>query len=211
MTHAEAYRELDADRDNVTRWFVHRDKELRRRARKTLKFPVTWWLDYTSPRKNRYLIGVTCTRRKYDDSYITLTLSLRREKRGFTVYVCNIWKETADKKMIILQHAFDRYAERAGVNKTGTDLIIHFFSHHLGGYDLNNQRLASRSVRYNGRRHHFMAVEEGILLGDIEDGIFIARTFITYDMSGGLQAKGFADARSKLRTIEEEVEYVLST
>ena len=53
MTHAEVYAELDKDRDNVARWFDHRQQELRRLALKTRKFPVTWWLVYTSPRKNR--------------------------------------------------------------------------------------------------------------------------------------------------------------
>ena len=56
MTHEEVYAELDKDRDNLARWFSHQAEIYRRRALKTVKFPVTWWLDYTSPRKNRYLI-----------------------------------------------------------------------------------------------------------------------------------------------------------
>ena len=47
MTHAEVYAELDKDRDNVARWFDHQADTYRRKALKTQKFPVTWWLDYT--------------------------------------------------------------------------------------------------------------------------------------------------------------------
>ena len=66
MTHEEVFAELAKDRENVERWYDHRADEFHRMALKTHKFPVTWQLDYTSPRKNRYLISVTCTRRNYD-------------------------------------------------------------------------------------------------------------------------------------------------
>ena len=45
------------------------------------------------------------------------------------------------------------------------------------------------------------------MLGDIEDGIFIVRTFITYDMATGLQREEFAKAQGKLFDIEGEIEY----
>ena len=207
MNHTEVYAELDKDRENVARWYDHQSDTYRRKALKTQKFPVTWWLDYTSPRKNRYLIGVTCTRRKFDKYHAITTIALRREQRGYSVYLTKITSYSPIKKTVFVQHAFDRYAERANIKKTGLDLIHHFLEHQYGGHVITDQRLAGRSVRYNGRNHKFIAMQEGVMLGDMEDGIFIVRTFITYDMATGLQHDEFAKAQDKLFDIEGEIEY----
>ena len=210
MTHEEVFAELDKDRDNVARWYDHQSNEYRRRALKTQKFPVTWWLDYTSPRKNRYLIGVTCTRRNFDRFHGLTILALRREERGYSVYLSYIGEQTFIRKTVFLQHVFDRYAdpERGNVQKTGIDLIKHFADPQSNGHILNNQKLAGRSVRYNGRDHQFVAVNEGVLLGDVQDGIFIARTFITYEMATGRQHEEFAYAKNKVTDLEEEIRFV---
>ena len=207
MTHAEAYAELEKDRENVARWYDHQAETYRRKALKTQKFPATWWLDYTSPRKNRYLISVTCTRRNYDKYHGITTIALRREERGYSVYLTHINSYSPVKKTVFVPHVFDRYAERANVNKQGMDLIRHFMDHQSGGHVITDQRLAGRSVRYNGRNHKFIAVREGVLLGDMDDGIFIVRTFITYDMATGLQRDKFTKAQDKLFDIEGEIEY----
>ena len=207
MTHEEVYAELDKDRDNLARWFSHQAEIYRRRALKTVKFPVTWWLDYTSPRKNRYLISVTCTRRNYDRFHGLTILALRREERGYSVYLSYIGKHSLVRKTVFMQHVFDRYAdpERGNVQKTGIDLIKHFVDHQSNGYILTDQRLAGRSVRYNGRDHQFIAVNDGVLLGDVDNGIFIARTFITYEMATGRQHEEFAYAKNKVNGLEDEI------
>lgn len=208
MTHAEAYRELDADKDAVTRWTDYRYDEYRRRALKTHKFPVTWWLDYTSPRKNRYMMSVICTRRNFDRNHVYLVIALRREERGHTVYLTSLNHYSHVRRTVLVQHVFDRYAERAHVDKRGLDLIRHFFDHLSSGTIITDQRFAARSVRYKGRDHKFVAINEGIMLGNVEDGIFIVRTFITYDMTTGEQRKAFAEARSKILDTNAEVRYV---
>lgn len=210
MTHTEVYAELDKDRENVARWFDHRADEFRRRALKMQKFPVTWWLDYTSPRKNRYLISVTCTRRNYDRFHGLTILALKREERGFSVYLSYIGKHTLIRKTVFLQHVFDRYAdpERGNVQKKGIDLIKHFVDHQSSGQILSNPKLAGRSVRYNGRDHRFVAVNDGVILGDVDNGIFIARTFITYEMATGKQHEEFAYAKNKVNDLEDEIVYV---
>ena len=207
MTHEEVYAELDKDRDNVARWFDHRADEFRRRALKMTKFPVTWWLDYTSPRKNRYLISVTCTRRNYDRFHGLTILALRREERGYSVYLSYIGKHSLIRKTVFVPHVFDRYAdpERGNVQKTGIDLIKHFVDNQSNGYVLKDQRLAGRSVRYNGRDHRFIAVNDGVILGDVENGIFIARTFITYEMATGRQHEEFSYAKNKVNGLEDEI------
>lgn len=208
MTHAEAYRELDADRENLERWWDHRYDEYRRRALKTTKFPVSWKTEYISPRKNQYTLIVTCTRRRFEGYYGCVLLALRKENHGYTVYLTKINQGTIMGKTVFLPHFFDRYAERAGVDKSGVDLIRHFFANQSGGYILSSQQLASRSVRYNGRDHRFMATHDGVLLGDLDDDIFIVRTFITYSMTAGLQAAEFGFARGQLHGKEEEIRHV---
>ena len=206
MTHTEVYAELEKDRENVARWFDHRADEYRRRALKTQKFPVKCWLDYTSPRKNRYLIGVTCIRRNFDRYHAITTIALKREQRGYSVYLTSIYSYSPIKKTVFVQHVFDRYAERAHVDKQGMDLIRHFLEHQYGGHVITDQRLAGRSVRYNGRNHKFIAVQEGVMLGDVEDGIFIVRTFITYDMCGEIQQDEFGTHRELILTDREMFE-----
>lgn len=210
MTHDEVYRELERDRENLQRWWEHRADEYRRRALKTQRFPVTWRTEYLSPRRVRYIILVTCIARKYEFNHGLVILALRKEERGYSVYLGKIGFGACIRPMVFLPHVFDRYAERAHVDKTGTDLICQMFCNQAGGHTIDEQRLASKSVRYNGRDHLFMAVKDGVLLGDMEDGIFVVRTFITYDMAGGLQQKQFNHAKGLLLDTEGEIRYAQS-
>ena len=71
------------------------------------------------------------------------------------------------------------------------------------GMDSDNQKVVGRSVRYNGEDHLSYCVPEGVMLGQLSDGLFIARTFITYDMCNGLQQQEFEDKRSQIITDRE--------
>ena len=51
MTHAEVYKELERDRENMSRWWWHQHEGRRRKVMKCKKFPIKIWEDYTSPRK----------------------------------------------------------------------------------------------------------------------------------------------------------------
>lgn len=206
MTHAEVYRELEKDRANVERWFDHRDAEFRRKVLKATRFPVTCNLEYTSPRRVQYLFSILAKNRKYIDISV-MTLALRRELHGYSVYMTRIGEWSTVRKSVYLPHFFDRYAERVHVSKTGIDLIYHFFNRLTSSPLMEGQRLAAKSVRYNGRDHRFMAMQDGVMLGDVEHGIFIVRTFITYDMAGGLQQEQFEAARNRVHSIDEEINF----
>ena len=56
----------------------------------------------------------------------------------------------------------------------------------------------AKSVRWNGEDHQACCVNDGVLLGQVVDGIYIVRTFITYDMCGGLQQQEFENCRSQI-------------
>ena len=208
MTHAEVYQELERDREYVLRWLGHRTDEYRRQALKTSRFPAVWFNEYISPRKNQYIFIIKCLKRKFYTNHAIISLAIRRENRGFTVYLCKMEESSIVQRAVFVQHVFDRYAERGNVQKHSLDLIRHFFAQQAGGCIIDNQRLAGRSVRYNGRYHRVLAVNDGVLLGDVEDGIFIARTFITYQMATGLQKEKFTTAKDKLLSLEDEVKYV---
>ena len=205
MTHAEAYRELEADRENVERWYLHRTAEYRRQALKSTRFPLKWWTQYTSPRKNRYLIRTICIARGYNNNNAATCLALRREPRGYTVYMTKISVRSGISKTVFLQHFYDRYRERAHIDLQGFDLIRHIADHMNDGVFIHDSRMAGRSVRYNGRDHAFVATGEGVMLGDMEGDIFIVRTFITYDMATGIQKQQLDKASGKLYSLEDVI------
>ena len=64
-------------------------------------------------------------------------------------------------------------------------------------------KFSGRSVRYNGRDNLCKSVHDGVLLGEIVDGIFIVHTFITYEMATGLQREEFEKNRGMIITNEE--------
>lgn len=207
MTHAEVYRELEKDKENAARWFDHKRDEYIRRALKARRqsFPLSLWDEYASPRKNLYLFNTIVTNRHFDKGSAFSALALRREDRGYTVYQTGVYRECMVGKNIYLWHMFERYAERIKVEKTGIDLIRHFFERQVNARAVSNQRLAGKSVRYNGKDHMFLCITDGVLLGEnLARGSFLARTFITYEMATGQQQVEFGQEKKNLLTWEEE-------
>lgn len=198
MTHAEVYQELERDRETLTSWWHYRRLELQRRALKCQKFPLSVWYDYTSPRKVRYLIYTRIFDKRMRH-ILTGIVALRRMSDGWTLYTTWLGYQQLIAPMVIIPHVLKRYAERANVQKTGIDLIKHYFAHNSIGKDSRDQRVVARSVRWNGEEHRSSCTNEGVLLGQQQqDGIFIARTFITYDMCCGRQQVEFESKRDQI-------------
>lgn len=198
MTHAEVYQELERDRETLTSWWHYRRLELQRRALKCQKFPLSVWYDYTSPRKVRYLIYTRIFDKRMRH-ILTGIVALRRMSDGWTLYTTWLGYQQLIAPMVIIPHVLKRYAERANVQKTGIDLIKHYFAHNSIGKDSRDQRVVARSVRWNGEEHRSSCTNEGVLLGQQQqDGIFIARTFITYDMCCGRQQVEFESKREQI-------------
>lgn len=198
MTHAEVYQELERDMETLTSWWHYRRLELQRRALKCQKFPLSVWYDYTSPRKVRYLIYTRIFDKRMRH-ILTGIVALRRMSDGWTLYTTWLGYQQLIAPMVIIPHVLKRYAERANVQKTGIDLIKHYFAHNSIGKDSRDQRVVARSVRWNGEEHRSSCTNEGVLLGQQQqDGIFIARTFITYDMCCGRQQVEFESKREQI-------------
>lgn len=199
MTHTEVYQELERDRDAVTRWWGHQLEAQRRRALKSARFPLRMWFEYISPRRNRYTMFIRILDKRMRH-VLTGVAVLHRTSEGMAVYTTWLGYQKNISPMVILPHAWKRYAERCHVDKTGIDLIRHYFEYNAIGKDSKNQKVVGRSVRWNGKNHLSNCVPEGIMLGQLQDDIFIARTFITYDMTCGRQHDEFEARRKEIMT-----------
>jgi hypothetical protein len=199
MTHTEVYQELEKEREAVTTWWHHNLWNQRRRVLKSTRFPVRMWFDYTSSRKNRYLF-FTRMYDKHMKRILTGIGVIRRGSDGLTVYTNWLSRQKLIAPMVLTPHFWKRYAERCHVDKYGTELVKHYFSNNPFGKDSDNQKVVARSVRYNGEEHLSNCVTDGVLLGQMQDGLFIVRTFITYDMTCGLQQQEFESCRKMIKT-----------
>lgn len=207
MTHAEVYKELERDRENMSRWWWHQHEGRRRKVMKCKKFPIKIWEEYTSPRKVLYHFFTTIFEKRMRH-VLTGVVALRRMPDGWAAYTT--WTDDADRRgftpMVILPHAFKRYAERCHVNKTGIDLIKHYLMNNARGKDSSNQKAVGRSVRYAGMTHLSRCANDGVLLGQVEDCLIIFHTFITYDMCSGQQKEEFDGCSQQIPTDTELLE-----
>ncbi len=197
MTHAEVYKELEREREAVTTWWRCNLANQRRRVLKSTHFPLNLWFDYTSARKNRYLFFTRLFDKKMKRILTGIAVP-RLTKDGLYVYTSWLSDHKLIFPMVLMPHMFKRYSERAGVEKSGIDLVKHYFIHNSHGKDTRNNRVMAKSVRWNGEDHQACCVNDGVLLGQVVDGIYIVRTFITYDMCGGLQQQEFENCRSQI-------------
>ena len=202
MTHEEVYEELAREREAVTTWWRHQLYDQRRRALKCRKFPYHIWREYTSTRKNRYVFFS----RVFDKRMKTILTGvgvIRHTSDGMTVYTTWLGDQKLISPMVLTPHMWRRYAERTATDLHGIDLVKHYFSNNPHGKDSDNQKIVGRSVRWNGEYHLSCCVTDGVLLGQQYGRLFVARTFITYDMCSGLQQQEFETKRKDIMTDEE--------
>ena len=189
MNPEEVYREIDKDMAEVTDWWSRKRKTLFNIAKWTVKLPRTTWYEYESSRKNRYLVLSIIMGRKYNDESMTGLMALQKMEKGFAVYVSKFpWQRIAAPH-VFLPHVFDRYhdPDRGNVQKTGIELIKHFMERNSYGEISRGDKFSGRSVRYKGRDNLAKCVTDGVLLGEIVGDIFVAHTFITYDIKRNFQ------------------------
>ena len=197
MTHAEVYKELEREREAVTTWWRCNLANQRRRVLKSTHFPLNLWFDYTSARKNRYLFFTRLFDKKMKRILTGIAVP-RLTKDGLYVYTSWLADHKLIFPMVLMPHMFKRYSERVGVEKSGIDLVKHYFIHNSHGKDTRNNRVMAKSVRWNGEDHQACCVNDGVLLGQVVDGIFIVRTFITYEMTSGMQQEEFDRCRAQI-------------
>ena len=190
------------DRESMTRWWRHQLTDMRRPILKCTKFPYHIWREYTSPRKNRYMF-FSRVFDKHMKAILTGIGVIHRTSEGMTVYTNWLQDQKLIAPMVFIPHVWKRYAERTGIDKTGIELVKHYFISNPHGKDSHNQHVVGRSVRYNGEDHLANCVTEGVLLGQQQGDLFIAKTFITYDMCCGRQQEEFDGCRNQILTDKE--------
>ena len=205
MTYEEVYEELAKERDAVTVWWGHQLDDNRLRALKCRQFPFHIWREYTSTRRNKYVFFSRIFDKRMK-AILTGVAAIRQGGDGLTVYTTWLDDQQLISPMVLIPHFWKRYTERAHVEKHGMELVKHYFRSNPPGDDSRNQKIVGRSVRWNGEEHLSCCVTDGVMLGQLSDGLFIARTFITYDMCSGLQQQEFEDKRSQILTDREMYE-----
>ena len=163
------------------------------------------WREYTSARKNRYLFFSRVFDKRMK-TILTGVAVIRHTSDGLTVYTTWLSDQRLIAPMVLKPHMWKRYSERAKVEKHGVELIKHYFLSNPHGNDSDNQRVVGRSVRWNGEDHLSCCVPDGVLLGQEFDKYYLVRTFITYDMTTGMQQAEFEDKRSQIITDREMYE-----
>lgn len=197
MSHAEVYQELERDREAISTWWHHNLNSQRRRVLKSTRFPVQLWFEYTSPRRNRYYF-YTRIYEKRMRRILTGIIVVRQGKDGMTVYTNWLGHQKLIAPMVLTPHMWRQYQLRCNIQKSGIELIKHYLEQNPQGKDSDNQHVVGRSVRYNGEEHQSCCVPEGVLLGQVHDGIYLVKTFITYDMCCGRQQQEFEHCRSQI-------------
>ena len=130
-----------------------------------------------------------------NETFRNFTYTLRQTRNGRELYLCKSYEGSDLPKTVFIPHAIKRYAERMKLGKTGDELIRHMLIHSVDCVSLNDQTLASRSVRYKGEMLKSFCVREGAFLGKQAGDIFMVNTFITYDMMRGRQLEEFSKHR----------------
>jgi hypothetical protein len=199
MTHEEVYQELAKEREAVTQWWRHQLRDQRRRALKCQRFPMHIWKEHTSTRKNRYVF-FSRVFDKHMKTILTGVAVIRHTSDGLTVYTTWLMNQRLISPMVMQPHMWRRYAERTGTDLSGVELIRHYFARNGHGKDSDCQQAVGRSVRYNGEEHLSCCVPDGVLLGQRQGNLFVVRTFITYEMTSGLQEQEFEACRKQILT-----------
>ena len=199
MTHEEVYQELEREREAVTTWWRHQLTNQRRRALKCTRFPMHIWREYTSPRKNRYLF-FSRVFDKHMKTILTGVGVIRHTSDGMTVYTTWLSDQRLISPMVLTPHMWKRYAERTNTDLHGIELVKQYFANNPHGMDTDNQKVVGRSVRWNGEDHLSCCVHDGVLLGQEFEKYYLVRTFITYDMTTGMQQQEFDTQRAKIMT-----------
>lgn len=201
MTDEEVFQELGRDRETLSHWWRHKLESLRRHALKCSRFPLCLDFEYMSPRRIHYIIHTRILDKRMR-RIVTGCFALRRLD-GLILYTAPMIHQVHITQMVFTAHMLRRYAERCGVELSGVELARHYVCHNSIFKDCYDQRLVGRSVRWNGEEHVSFCTPNGVVLGHDRNGIFIARTFITYDMTTGIQREEFGRLRDQIPTERE--------
>lgn len=200
MTYDEVYREIERDIPSIKRWYAHKLNTMLAILRSRTRFvPLSFIFEYVSPGWTRYLTVTTALDKRVKNAVCAIA-ALRPTQYGTEVFLaCTPGHEHS--RTVITPHCWQRYAERMGFDMTGTRLIAHFMMHNTNGGRSDDIRAVAHSVRYNGEEHRAIIFPDGVLLGALQDGVYVMRTFVTYEMLGAVQRDIIEDKRANIYSL----------
>ena len=184
------FKEIISDSENMIRWGGHHVKALRRLSLKAKSFPISCDFTHVTPRRNRWtiLFVILGKIRSVQDIYNVLYTSLLAPEGDIYLLV----QPTMKQKMSVCiypPHFWHRFKERMGLEETGKDLAKRYFTYNDSGHFV---------PKPDSEHEECLCTRDGIALGEfINDRMFVARTFIRYDMSLGWQREAFEKQRKR--------------
>lgn len=203
MNYEEIQKEVLLDFDNMERYLHWKKKDISKFARRQEKFPCTHIIEWISPKKNRWIImSVLFKKNIHNGGGAVMGAVIQKYPKGFAAHQVAINFSGWQYVTTYLPHFFDKYAERMNLDKTGVDLIKHFFRHnHVADNDFT-KTLSGKGSRDTDTIH--MCFGEGVGMGQVlSNRHALLKTFITYDMTSQNQEEVFTDLRIDSKDYQE--------
>lgn len=202
MTEPEFIQEVKNDYLNAFRYSDHKDQPFRRLVVRAKRFPVRAVFEYTSPRKNRWIMFFEARNKtEHGDMSRICFVCYFNTPHGFyavmPTFTNGVWH-----LVIFPPHFFSRYGSRCWVKKTGIPLMVDYFKRNCSYvYEVADVALDANTLR----REVYGSTADGVALGLIsEHNNVLFKTFITYDMCKGTQVERFAKNEAIRREIHEQ-------
>lgn len=180
MNNQEVRKEALNDYESIIAWFLRNKNGFRRQIIKTSKFPTYSKLEYQSRNKNDYGIVLEAKSKKDADNYLYAIYGTFNQG-GLSAFLFTGIKPDLDI-VILSPHLFSRYRERFLHNNeiSNLDLIKYFFQ-------FNSTFAPSPS---NTENEYYAACTHGFLLGKMDNGVVVFKTYISFDMLTQDQEEG---------------------
>lgn len=173
-------RELEADFASVMHASNAVDHKFRRFVLKSKRYPVRVIQEYNSPKRNKWLVFYEAKHKRAvgDNTHIAFVCVAHSDRGYYAFYVFDVIDDNRLRIAMYPPHFFQRYSDRARVDKHGIELIKHFFQHNNG-------------FRAQIDGSHLRATcAEGMCLGRVsEHSNFLFKTFLSPDILREDQAK----------------------
>lgn len=197
MTPEEVTREIKNDIPNLARKLRHNLQDIRRLALKTKDFPLKKYIEWTSPRKNRWTVTCVIKGRKVEKHGVASSFYITADGRnGKTVYVVKITEYDIDEcemeydgVMKYTPHFFKRYKERMELESLlpedahlDFDVLVKVYMsrNHYGAIDISKE---DRRHAWKDEEGYHLIQEDGIAMGrQLTEDFVVLNTFLTSDM-----------------------------
>lgn len=204
MTEEEILREIKADLPNVLHISDTKDSKVRRIIQKSVLFPVRVHSFVTTARENKWIIlWEARTKKSIGDKSLITFICYQETPRGRYAFMTTYVND--DLLLIVYPpHFFSRFAERMNLNLTGLDLMRRFFEYNSSYvFQIKPEKLDERKYILNV----YGSCSEGVAMGvrAVNPGIYLFKTFITYEMCRGEQIEEFAKNEKIRQEIHENI------